>query len=268
MDTAELTALEEEVARAQADATALEHAQRLLAAAKERAAALEARLRDDEAARAEGEVVNADIAALDGRVSALAGAPARLEKARAARLAWLRSHDDRWAQSLAAVEEGEAALAVEEQQLGEALAVARQARGGIADVLADLGRASGWGALDLLGGGMISSMVKHNHLDAARQRLPALQDLLHRLRKECADVGVSFAANAGEIHQGGRFIDTFFDNLISDWTSQSEIGSAQNGVDECRRRVEGVMDVLERRHRELAPRREALAENRRRLAES
>jgi hypothetical protein len=313
--TKELAALEERVARALAEVTALEHAQRLLSAAQERGAALEARVRDEETsarregrdverlagkgplalfytvlgslehrrdkerqelvaaelrldeARAEHELVSGDIAALTDRVAALAGAPARLEEARGARLAWLPAPDEHWASAIAAVDEGEAALAVEEQQLAEALAVAKQAERAIADILADLGRAGGWGALDLLGGGMISSMVKHNHLDAARQRLPELQNLLHRLRQECADVGLAFAAHAGEIHQGGRFIDTFFDNLISDWTSQSEIGSAQNGVDECRRRVAGVMGVLARRQRELAPRREALAEDRRRLAD-
>ena len=48
--------------------------------------------------------------------------------------------------------------------------------------------ARGWGIFDILGGGTISTLVKHSKLDRAREHIENAQYALKTFRRELADV--------------------------------------------------------------------------------
>ena len=50
-------------------------------------------------------------------------------------------------------------------------------------------RDRGWATFDLFGGGLISDLAKHGHLDSAQHNVALLQSQLRRFRTELADVG-------------------------------------------------------------------------------
>lgn len=57
-------------------------------------------------------------------------------------------------------------------------------------ILASLGSAEGWGTWDLLGGGLLTDMAKHGHLDEAQKQVEYLQVQLHRFKTELTDITI------------------------------------------------------------------------------
>jgi DNA repair exonuclease SbcCD ATPase subunit len=85
-----------------------------------------------------------------------------------------------------------------------------------------LGSAEGWGIWDMLGGGFITNMIKHSHIDDARNSVTNAQKKISQFKRELADVKKSTEVqiNIGKLES---FADFFFDGLIFDWIVQSKI---------------------------------------------
>ena len=58
-------------------------------------------------------------------------------------------------------------------------------------VRSELDSANGWATWDMLGGGLFSNIMKHDHLDSAQQKVNQLQLQLRRFKTELADVKIS-----------------------------------------------------------------------------
>ena len=71
-----------------------------------------------------------------------------------------------------------------EEAIGAGQEAHRQAR----QVLDSLRSARGWGIYDLLGGGMLSGLMKHSRMDSAQQQLESLRQALERFNRELKDV--------------------------------------------------------------------------------
>jgi len=135
------------------------------------------------------------------------------------------------------------------------------------DLIAEsLDSAEGWGTWDMLGGGMLSSMVKHAHLDEAQERIKSLERLLSRFRTELADVTVQADVRA-QMDGFTRFADWFFDGFFVDWTVLSRIQESQNSLKQTERQVQRVMDQLKRMKKEIARAQDRLSGELRTLAE-
>ncbi len=137
-----------------------------------------------------------------------------------------------------------AALESRAQELREALSAGEAALASADRVLASLSHAEGWGTWDVLGGGLISDLAKHSHLDAAQAELEQLQRQLRRFKTELADVTVQADL---QVNVDGflRFADYFFDGIFADWAVMDRISRAEGQVYDTRGRIEGVMARLD-----------------------
>jgi hypothetical protein len=142
-------------------------------------------------------------------------------------------------------------LADQGRETDEAIAAGRRVLPELDAADSELRGARSWGQLDLLGGGLITSLAKHSRIDRARSRVEQAQRCLRDLVRELRDV--DFVATDLTIDVGGflRFADVFFDNLISDWVVQSRIKNALDRIVETRDRVRQVVWDLERHRRKL-----------------
>lgn len=134
-----------------------------------------------------------------------------------------------------AAEEG--SLKAKFKELGEAEEAARRSIFTLGELLDNLGSAANWGAWDMIGGGLISTAIKHSKIDHAREKASEVQNALHSLKRELHDVDINTDL-AIEIGGLATFADYFFDGLIVDWVVQSRIN-------EARKRVETVMSQVE-----------------------
>jgi hypothetical protein len=155
----------------------------------------------------------------------------------------LRS-DPSYADRLCTLEEQHGEILGQLKELDEAILAGKAVQHQIHSIEDSLDSAEGWGTWDILGGGLISTMAKHSHLDDAQNSIEHLQTLLSRFRAELADV--SLCADLGMINIDGflRFADYFFDGLIADWMVLSRIHSSQERIQELKGQTGGVLQLL------------------------
>ncbi len=118
------------------------------------------------------------------------------------------------------------------KELKEAINTGKEVLAGIDGVIDSLQSAKGWGTWDLLGGGLISTAIKHSRIDDARQSVHRVQHQLSLFQKELSDVSPYLDSEITiEIGSFATFADYFFDGLITDWIVQSRINeSLENAV--------------------------------------
>ena len=153
------------------------------------------------------------------------------------------------------------ALAAQRREVGEALHAGRQAEQALSGVLDSLDSAESWGTWDMLGGGLLTTMAKHGHLDDAQAGIGWAQQCLSRFRTELADVR-DMELPQVQIGEFATFADYFFDGFFMDWMVQSKIQDAQEGVSEVHVRVLNALRNLERMDQELAEEQDGLKRER------
>ena len=107
----------------------------------------------------------------------------------------------------------------------------------------DLNSAKNWGIVDMLGGGLGVSFIKHSKMNNAQNHMEQAKHDLQRFRKELGDVSAHINPdfNTADFLS---FADYFFDGLVADWLMQDRINKARAQVDEAIRRVRGIMNQL------------------------
>lgn len=165
-----------------------------------------------------------------------------LLRLKAAKLKELNAY---YADSICALEERIGFLTAQDKELREAQNAANGAMVHIRAINESLSSARNWSTADLLGGGLISDMAKHSHLDTAQQRIYALQSSLSQLRRELTDVHIDTEMNI-QVDGFLRFADYFFDGLFADFAVRERINNAQAQVDRVANSVRTVQSRLER----------------------
>ena len=228
---------------------------------KEREEYLAAKLRFDAAARAlteEGDAVRH----LEERLAALGDARADYAALLQEKRTYLESAGDARSEQLFAHSERVADLASDGKELAEAIHAGDAALASLRDVAGDLSSAKGWGTVDLLGGGILSTMAKRSKMDSAQKKALHAQERLRRFNDELADLGRRIELSL-EIGGFLGFADYFFDGLIADWHVQSKIKKAieacdqavdrvSSGVGSCRTKLTETERDLEHARRERA----------------
>ena len=110
-------------------------------------------------------------------------------------------------------------------------------------ILSSLDSAKGWGTWDLMGGGLITDMAKHSHLDKAQRQVENLQVQLRRFKTELTDVTVH-ADMQVRIDGFLGFADYFFDGVFADWAVLDRIGRSQTQVQDTKKQIESVLNHL------------------------
>ena len=129
------------------------------------------------------------------------------------------------------------------KEIREAISAGRSVLSSLEKAMGSLDSAEGWGVWDMLGGGLISDLAKHSHIDDAKYEAEQAQILLRRFRSELADIKIGDDIH---IETGGfaKFADFFFDGLIADWFMQSKIKNSQESVSQAKSQVQSVLSKL------------------------
>lgn len=130
-----------------------------------------------------------------------------------------------------------------EKEKQEAIDAGNKALRSLRKAQENLGSAKGWGIFDMLGGGFISTMVKHSKVDQAKENMEQARYDLRDFSKELNDVNIACNLNI-ETGDFLSFADWFFDGLIVDWMMQDRINQASQQVEEAIRRVEDILRQL------------------------
>lgn len=136
-------------------------------------------------------------------------------------------------------------LTLQVREIDEARSAGRSVLASLEDASNCLEKAENWGRWDLWGGGgMISTHLKHGHVDDAKQYIHNANRLMLRFRDELADLNRRLDI---EIDIGGmlKMADYWFDGLIADWVVQGRIQNAQEQTLESIRRIRPVVDRLQ-----------------------
>jgi len=142
-----------------------------------------------------------------------------------------------------------AELMVQNKELQEALDAGISVQEDLRLAEESLNSARNWGTYDMLGGGMISTHIKHSRIDEAMEHVYRVENTLQRFSKELRDVGDTLSVDM-KIDGFLTFTDYFFDNLITDWFVQGRIKEILNQVITKASQVDELMDHLSRSKRQ------------------
>ncbi len=210
---------------------------------KEKQEYLAAKLKYDDAEYAVA-ALDRDIEATTEQIAALGDVDSQYREILAEKEEMISQQGGDTAQKLASLSEHAAAVRADITELNEAIAAGKAAMEGLERVIDSLRSAKNWGTVDMIGGGLIATAVKHSRLDSARESIHQLQHALRNFQRELADVG---AATDLEVDIGSfaTFADYFFDGLIVDWMVQSRINNSLDTALDAGRRVQSVLANLE-----------------------
>ena len=142
------------------------------------------------------------------------------------------------------IEQKIAAKEAQKQEIKEAISAGCSADSTEDRVLSELKSAEGWNTWDMFGGGgIITHMAKHEHLDSAQDLVSNLQGKLRRFKTELADIRITASM---QVNVDGflRFADYFFDGLFADWAVGDKISQSISSVTETKRQIVRTLDKL------------------------
>lgn len=131
-----------------------------------------------------------------------------------------------------------------EREKQEAITAGRKALDSLYAAKEQLDSARNWGVVDLLGGSLISGLVKHSKMGNAQGYIEEAKRDLQKFSRELRDVNMSSTLNINTM-DFLTFADFFFDGLVADWLMQDRINDARRQVDNAIRNVETVLNQLE-----------------------
>lgn len=132
---------------------------------------------------------------------------------------------------------------VDKKEVLEAKTAAKRVLSLLDDVEKQLKSAKNWGVFDLLGGGFLSSVIKHGKIDKAEALLTMVKKELVVLQKELGDIDLSMDPSL-RITNFDRFLDIVLDNMISDWMTQSKVNDSLKEVVRVKEEINRVIETL------------------------
>ncbi|MGW6504838.1 hypothetical protein [Nonomuraea angiospora] len=268
-----LTGLEKDLSKEEADVTRLEGgltallarlvSQREVRLERERAEAEAARQRLD-GHRARLAQIEADARAIEAELAGLASASEEYETLLAQKERQLLAGGDSRASELTDLGAALDRVSAQLREHAEAYQAGQAALQALNQVLGYLGSAKGASTWDLLGGGLIADAVEHNRLRSADEAAWHAQRALDVFSRELADVGVSARPRLPEVDTRW-FVDTFFDNIITDVMKHQRIENTRAEVERTAQWVQKVGTQLRHRDAELSRERARLLAKREEL---
>lgn len=130
-----------------------------------------------------------------------------------------------------------------DKEIDEAIASGEHALTSLKEAQSKLNSARNWGIFDMLGGGLITDLVKHSKMnDAAKYLEEAKRDLLV-FQKELQDVQGTIDLKV-DVSEFLTFADFFFDGFIMDYVVQTKIAEARSQIEQAIPLVEKLLDDL------------------------
>lgn len=130
-------------------------------------------------------------------------------------------------------------------ELNEAVDAGNAVLEELENVISYFNSAGNWGIVDLIGGGLIITAVKHSKIDKAKDAVNEVQHLLGRFQRELSDLNISPESQLGiEVSSFQTFADYIFDGLIFDWVVQSKINKSLNNALSMKDHMQNIMNDL------------------------
>ena len=122
----------------------------------------------------------------------------------------------------------------------EAIVAGERALDSLIEAQNQLRKARNWGIYDILGGGFLSSMIKHSKIDNARSCIERAKYDLDVFNRELQDVSGSINVDIGGLLTFFDIMDNFFADLLV----QSKISDASRQVEQAIYKVEDILRRL------------------------
>ena len=126
------------------------------------------------------------------------------------------------------------------EEIREALEAGAMALNSLRKAQNHLDGARNWGLLDMFGGGMLTTFIKHTKLDEAKNCIRQAERDLKAFSRELRDVDLP----AIDMNGFMGFADYFFDGFLADFMVQSRINEARERLAEAIQRVEALLREL------------------------
>ncbi len=135
------------------------------------------------------------------------------------------------------------------REIDEAVVAGNRAMQALDEADSCIRSARNWGIFDILGGGMLSSFIKHERLGKAQDLVQKAGNELQRFNRELSDIQLQ---NNVQIKCDGltQAIDIFFDNVLVDVLVQSKIADLQRQMALSKEQVRSTLAHLEQLKRE------------------
>jgi len=219
---------------------------------KEEKEELEAKLKYDQAVE-RVKILEQDYKELEGRIGELKKEQEIYQDALDERERELKNHLDTEAGNRYIEQEKEQKeLRLQFAEITEARAMGHKVIETISAIMSYLDKAEDWATYDVFSrGGILTHMMKYEHLDDADREFYRLASQLKDFKKEVEDVGDFDVPMGVGIDSGTRTFDFWFDNVFTDLNVRDKIESDKEQVKRLQRHVEGVMGDLKNTYREI-----------------
>ena len=155
--------------------------------------------------------------------------------------------------------------ALQQREIAEAAQAGCDAQQAADAILQELDDVASMGVWDLLGGGLLVTMAKHDHLDAAQNLVEQLQIKLRNFKTELADVSIGVNLQM-QVDGFLYFADYFFDGIFADLAVQNHIEEQQRQIHQLKQQIDVVLGTLETMGTDLEQQKQQLQQSRNRLA--
>lgn len=178
------------------------------------------------------EILEYEHKVIGAKVQEIGGLEASLEELKKVRLQEILRSDDKLRLQITGIHREMDDIRGELEELRQASAAGDACLRAISEVIKHLKDAEHWGNWDMMNKkGAYYSQMKHNAIDRAMNAAQVAKHKLKVFDRELVDVNVEQTQLHIKLDGFSRFIDIFFDNLISDWVIQRKIKNALNNVD-------------------------------------
>lgn len=136
---------------------------------------------------------------------------------------------------------------IKDKEILEAIQAGNVVNKKIEGILEKLGSAQNWGLYDMIGGGMFSSIIKHEKIGDVQRKIADIQMDIERFQKELHDVS-RFEVGKLEISESLALFDMFFDNIFSDFMVQNRMQEAQTDIKNFHNELCAILDNLQQQY--------------------
>lgn len=132
----------------------------------------------------------------------------------------------------------------QQREINEAIQAGNEALRCLENAKDYLSSASNWGLLDIFGGDLLTTFVKHSKMNRANEQIQAARTALMAFQRELHDVQElgDLKVETGDLL---GFADYFFDGLLADLLVQSRISNARKQIDNAIQRVKYILGQLQ-----------------------
>jgi DNA repair exonuclease SbcCD ATPase subunit len=210
---------------------------------KEKQEALAVKLKYDEATETL-EDLNKEIEEIEAQWKTVQNADSVYEEILKEKERLIHDQDSVWSEELYTIAEKEAELTSNLKEYQEAIHAGKSSVNALDQAVQSLEKVEGWATWDMVGGGMISTAIKHSHVDDSKQHVHYAQNRLRHFQDELADIERHFQI---KFDMGNllTFADYFFDGLIVDWVVRGKIKDSLEQTKQARYQVSSFIKQLE-----------------------